>query len=53
MLNLSLKSSDYHYASKHQARGELWLFNCLIEGGYSTYQHTDDINAVSEPDGDL
>jgi hypothetical protein len=40
-LNLSDISGGYHYDSKHQARGELWLVNWLLENGYQVDFHTD------------
>jgi hypothetical protein len=40
-LNLSDTSGDYHYSSKHLARGELWLVNWLVENGFKVDLHTD------------
>ena len=41
VLNLSLSDGSYHYASKHQGRGELWVINWLKEAGYQIDLHTD------------
>jgi hypothetical protein len=41
ILNPSLTSPEYHYSSKHQARGELWVLNWLEEAGYTVDVFTD------------
>jgi N,N-dimethylformamidase beta subunit-like protein len=41
ILNLNLTSLEYHYSSKHQARGELWVLNWLEDTGYAVDVFTD------------
>lgn len=41
VLNPGLSDGAYHYASKHQGRGELWVINWLKEAGFTIDLHTD------------
>jgi hypothetical protein len=40
-LNMSDKTGDYQYSSKHLARGELWFVNWMVEKGFKIDLHTD------------
>src|SRR5262249_27218088 len=41
ILNLSRHDAGYHYSSKHQTRGELWVLNWLADAGYIVDAYTD------------